>query len=75
MVIGVSSILWLQVMYYILAAVWGVCQGALIANLLAVVYDFCGVEQLAVLFGLNLCAEGIGAIAGPALCGELYMYF
>ena len=45
--------------------VGGTGQGALIANLLAVVYDACVVEQLALLFGLKLCFEGIGGTIGP----------
>lgn len=59
----------LQVTYYVLAALWGSSKGALIANLLAVAYDFCGAEQLALLFGLHLCAEGIGSLVGAPLCG------
>ena len=57
-------------MYYALTAVWGLGQGALIANLLAVLYDFCGTPQLAVMFGLHLCAEGIGALIGAPISGE-----
>jgi hypothetical protein len=57
-------------MYYTLAAVWGAGQGALIANLLAVVYDCCGGDQLTMLFGLLLCAEGIGGLIGAPLCGK-----
>lgn len=56
-------------MYYALAVVWGLGQGALIANILTVVYDFCGADQLALLFGLHLCAEGIGAFIGTPISG------
>ena len=59
----------LQIMYYVLTVLWGLGQGAVIANLLAVVYDFCGPKQLAVLFGLHLCAEGIGAFIGAPIAG------
>ena len=59
----------LQIMYYVLTVLWGLGQGAVIANLLAVVYDFCGPLVLAVLFGLHLCAEGIGAFIGAPIAG------
>ena len=55
-------------MYYVLTVVWGTGQGALIANLLAAVYDACVVEQLALLFSLELCYEGIGGTIGPLVC-------
>ena len=58
----------LQIRYYVLTVVWGTGQGALIANLLAVVYDACVVEQLASVFGLELCFEGIGGTIGPLVC-------
>jgi len=58
-------------MYYAVAGIWGIAQGIQIANLLAVVYDFCGADQLAVLFGLELFTEGIGGAIGPPLCGKL----
>lgn len=57
-------------MFYILAAIWGLGQGALISNLLGVVYDFCGAEQLSILFGLILLFEGVGGLSGVPLCGK-----
>lgn len=56
-------------MYYVLAVIWGSSKGALIANLLAVAYDLCGPEKLALLFGLHLFAEGLGSLVGSPLCG------
>ena len=58
-------------MFYVLAGFWGVAQGASIGNLLGVLDDFCHVNQLALLFGLNLFTEGVGALAGTPLCGKL----
>lgn len=60
----------LQAMYYTLTALWGLGRGAKMANVLAVVHDFCGVEQLAVLWGLQLCAQGTGAFIGAPLSGK-----
>ena len=51
--------------------VWGTGRGALIVNLLTVVYDAaCEGEQLALLFGLELCFKGIGSTIGPPVCGK-----
>ena len=57
-------------MFYTIAAFWGFAQGAFIANMLAVIYSFCDVSQLAVLFGLNMMAESIGSLAGVSLIGK-----
>lgn len=60
-------------MYYTLTAVWGVGQGIHIANLLAVIHDYCGANQLALLFGVHLCAEGVGALIGAPISSEYYV--
>lgn len=70
----IGELFLLKMMYYSVAVVWGLAQGAFIANLLAVVYNFCGEEHLAVLFGLELFAEGIGAIIGAPLSGKCVIY-
>ena len=57
-------------MFYTIAAFWGFAQGAFIANMLAVIYSFCDVSQLAALLGLNMMAESIGSLAGVSLIGE-----
>ena len=62
-------------MFYGLTAVWGFAQGAHIANLLAVMCDFCGADQMALLFGIVLLAEGLGSITGTPLCGTVIFYF
>ncbi|XP_067951169.1 monocarboxylate transporter 3-like [Watersipora subatra] len=57
-----------KVMFYILAAVCGIGQGALIANLLGVITDMAGdVNRVALLLGLDLFAEGTGALGGTQL--------
>ena len=56
-------------MFYVVAAFWGLADGAFIANLLSVIYSFCDVTQLPVLFGLNMMAEGVGSLAGTLLIG------
>ncbi|XP_067950417.1 monocarboxylate transporter 12-like [Watersipora subatra] len=58
-----------KAMFYAMVGLWGLAQGASIANLLGVLDNFCGVKQLALLFGLYLFAEGFGALGGPPLCG------
>ena len=57
-------------MFYTAAAFWGFFEGAFIANLLGVIYSFCDITQLPVLFGLNMLAEGIGSLLGVSLIGE-----
>ena len=57
-------------MYYSLAALWGLGQGAQTANLLSTICEFCRVDQLALLIGIHLTAGGIGNIAGAPLTGE-----
>ena len=57
-------------MYYTLTVVWGLSQGVLIANLLAVVYNVCQGEHLAIFFGLELCFEGVGGSIGPPICSK-----
>lgn len=57
-------------MFYIVGSVWGIGQGAHIANLLAVFYDFCGPDQMALLFSLELMMEGIGGVVAAPLLGE-----
>lgn len=54
-------------MYYVMAAIWGLAQGAHIANLLAVVYNFCGADYLATLFGIHLMFEGVSGFIGAPL--------
>lgn len=58
-------------MYYALTAVWGLAHSVHISNLLAVVYDFVGERQMALLFGIVLFFEGIGAIIGAPICGRI----
>lgn len=57
-------------MFYVLCVIWGLADGASIANLLAFIYQFCEVRLLALLLGLNLFAEGLGALAGTQLCSK-----
>lgn len=59
-----------QVMYYALAALWGVGQGAVTANFPGIVVEFCGVSRMAVLLGINLTAGGVGGMGGAPLCGK-----
>ena len=57
-------------MFYVLAGAWGLVQGASIANLLGFIHGFCAPEQLAVLFGLYMFAEGVGSLGGLNLIGK-----
>ena len=57
-------------MYYSLAALWGLGQGAQTANLLSTICEFCSVDQLALLIGIHLTAGGIGNMAGAPLTGK-----
>ena len=57
-------------MFYALSCVWGVGHGALIANLLAVIVDICGPNQVAMLLGLHLFIEGIGTLSASPLCSK-----
>ena len=59
-----------QAMFYVLAGIWGLAEGASIGNLLGVLGEFCHVNQLAILFGLHLFTEGVGALAGTPLCSK-----
>lgn len=57
-------------MYYALAALWGLGQGAQTANLLSTICEFCHVDQLALLIGLHLTAGGVGNMAGAPLSSK-----
>ena len=61
-------------MFYTMASFWGFAEGAFLANVLGVIYSFCDVSQLAVLFGLNMMAQSIGSLAGVSLIGKKVIY-
>lgn len=61
-------------MFYIVVGVWGIAQGAHIANLLSVMYDFCGSDRLTLLLSLELMMEGIGGIVGAPMLGNDYCF-
>jgi len=56
-------------MYYGLLACWGLGESVIIACLLGVVSDLCTVNQIPILLGLELMAEGIGGITLVPLAG------
>ncbi|XP_067950601.1 monocarboxylate transporter 14-like [Watersipora subatra] len=59
-------------MFYSLSAVYGLTQGTLLGNLLGVVNDLVyGDNLLALLFGLELFAEGVGALSGTPLASYI----
>ena len=57
-------------MFYALCAVWGIGNGVAMANLLAVIYEFCEVRLLTLLLGLSLFAQGIGGSTGNYSCSK-----
>ena len=58
-------------MYYAMTGIWGLGQGAFVSNLLGALDGLCEKNLLALLFGLHLFTEGVGAIIGAPFCSEL----
>jgi len=56
--------------YYTCVALWGVCQGACIANLVSTVNSFCEQHLLGVLFGVELFFEAFGSMALTPLASK-----
>ena len=61
-------------MFYVLGVIWGIGQGACIANILGVLDYLCTVDQLSYLLGLELFAEGLGALVGAPFCGKIFCF-
>lgn len=58
-----------------LAALHGVGCGVVTAQRAAMVADLVGVGRVASSFGLTVCVQGIGLVAGPAVAGTGDIYF
>ncbi|XP_067951474.1 uncharacterized protein [Watersipora subatra] len=58
-------------MFYMLCIVWGLSDGACIANFLGYVYGFCQPDLLALLMGMNLLAQGAAIAMVSPIVGYL----
>lgn len=57
-------------MYYSIATLWGVWQGATLATLLPVVHIVSGFQHQAILFGMVLFSQGLGSVLMTQVYGE-----